>query len=87
MSITEVATDTIHVPARDIRTPAYLSPIAQAYLKPQPASPPYPAIADKAGWRAYVNAVDQAVPRFSTSCPKVPTPPIAALYSKCMAAG
>ena len=61
MSITEVAVDMIHVPARDIPAPAYLSPIAQAYLKPQPASPPYPAIADKAGWRAYVNAVDQAV--------------------------
>ena len=61
MSTTEVAADTIHVPARDIPAPAYLSPIAHAYLKPQPVSPPYPAITDKAGWRAYVNAVDQAV--------------------------
>lgn len=51
----------LHVPARDVPVPAFLSPIARAYLKPQPASVPYPALEDKAGWRAYVSAGDQAV--------------------------
>ena len=54
-------TGTLHVPARDIPVPEYLSPMARAYLMPQPASAPYPALEDKAGWRAYVSAVDQAV--------------------------
>ena len=49
------------VPARSIATPGFLSEIARSYLRPMPASPPYPAIEDKAGWRAYVAAVDQAV--------------------------
>jgi epsilon-lactone hydrolase len=61
MSANETIADTIHVPARDIPAPTYLSSIALAYLRPQPARPPYPAIADKAGWRVYVDAMDQAV--------------------------
>ena len=46
---------------RDLPLPAYLSPVARMYLAPQPASVPYPAITDKAGWRAYVAGVDQFV--------------------------
>jgi len=61
MSINQETTEHVHIPSRNIATPAYLSPIAQAYLKPQPPAPPYPALSDKAGWRAYVDAVDQAV--------------------------
>ena len=61
MTANETIADTIHVPGRDIPAPTYLSTIALAYLRPQPARPPYPAIADKAGWRVYVDAMDQAV--------------------------
>ena len=49
------------VPDRSVATPGFLSEVARSYLRPMPASPPYPAIEDKAGWRAYVAAVDQAV--------------------------
>ena len=41
--------------------PSFLSDIARGYLAPQPPRPPYPALDDKAGWRAFVDAVDQAV--------------------------
>lgn len=51
----------LHVPAREIPVPAFLSPVAQAYLQPQPAQLPYPELEDKAGWRAYVAAVDEAI--------------------------
>jgi len=51
----------VHLPARDIPIPAFLSPVAKAYLKPQTKSADYPALDDKAGWRAYVAAVDQSV--------------------------
>lgn len=53
--------DAVHVPARDIPTPAYLSPVARAYLTPQPERTAYPAAEDKAAWRAYVSATDEAV--------------------------
>jgi epsilon-lactone hydrolase len=52
---------TLHLPARDIPVPSFLSDGARAYLVPQPASVPYPPIEDKAGWRAYVSVADQAV--------------------------
>lgn len=51
----------MQVPARTIPVPSYLSPIARAYLTPQPGPIPYPALDDKAGWTAYVSTVDQAV--------------------------
>jgi epsilon-lactone hydrolase len=51
----------LHIPARDIPIPEFLSDIARAYLAPQPPSAPYPALEDKPGWRAYVAAVNQAV--------------------------
>jgi acetyl esterase/lipase len=51
----------LHVPAREIPIPPYLSDIARAYLMPQPASMPYPAIEDKAGWRNYVSVMTAAV--------------------------
>ena len=47
--------------ARNIAPPAFLSPIAKAYLNPQPAGMPYPALEDKAGWQAYVEVMDGAV--------------------------
>jgi epsilon-lactone hydrolase len=49
------------VPARNLSIPEYLSPMARMYLNPQPESAPYPEQDDKAAWRAYVDAVDQAV--------------------------
>lgn len=49
------------VPAKDIAVPAHLSPVAHAYLTPQPRGLAYPAQDDKAAWRAYVAAVDQSV--------------------------
>jgi monoterpene epsilon-lactone hydrolase len=52
---------TYTVPARDLPVPEYLSPIACAYLAPLPAWGDYPALEDKAGWAAYVAAVDAAV--------------------------
>jgi monoterpene epsilon-lactone hydrolase len=55
------ADGTLHVPARDIPVPAFLSEIARAYLKPQPGSVPYPPLEDKAGWSAYVSIADQGV--------------------------
>ena len=55
------ASGAYQVPARDLPVPKHLGPIARMYLNPQPGSAPYPAQDDKAGWRAYVDAVDQAV--------------------------
>jgi acetyl esterase/lipase len=52
---------TLHIPARDIPLPGFLSDIARGYLMPQPATAPYPALKDKAGWRAYIAAHDQAI--------------------------
>lgn len=51
----------MHVPARNIPVPAYLSDIARGYLAPQPGPLPYPALGDKAGWKDYVSAVDEAI--------------------------
>ena len=43
-----------HVPARDIPVPSSISPAAQASMAIQrPDPPPYPALDDLAGWRAY----------------------------------
>ena len=53
--------DTIQIPARVIPFPAFLSPVARAYLQPQPKMLPYPPVDDKAGWRNYVATIDQAV--------------------------
>ena len=61
------------IPARELSVPAHLSEAARMYLMPQPASVPYPALEDKAGWRAYVTAVDQGVlPLLSQICDVVP---------------
>ena len=51
----------IHVPARNIPIPAYLSSVARAYLTPLPTWGDYPSLEDKDAWRAYVAAVDEAV--------------------------
>jgi monoterpene epsilon-lactone hydrolase len=51
----------LHVPARDIPVPDFLSDIARMYLQPQPRSLPYPELDDRAGWRSYVSMIDQAV--------------------------
>ncbi len=53
--------DTIQIPARDVPIPAFLSPVARAYLQPQPQMLAHPPLDDKAGWRAYVATIDQAV--------------------------
>ena len=52
---------TLHLPARDIPLPGFLSDTARGYLMPQPATAPYPALEDKSGWRAYIAAHDQAI--------------------------
>lgn len=57
----EQNSETVLIPAREIPVPAFLSPIAKAYLQPQPKSATYPSLDDKDGWRAYVAAVDQSV--------------------------
>jgi epsilon-lactone hydrolase len=49
------------VPVREIPAPDYLSDAARHYLAPQPFTPPYPAVDDMAGWRAYVDAVDAVI--------------------------
>ena len=52
----------IHVAAREIPVPAHLSPMAQAIaatpVQDKPTS--YPALDDKAGWLAYVAAMEDA---------------------------
>ncbi|MEY4161154.1 MAG: hypothetical protein RLZZ136_1775 [Pseudomonadota bacterium] len=55
------ANGTRHILAKDIVIPSHLSPIAQAYLMPQPVREGYPSLDDKAGWQAYVTESDQAV--------------------------
>jgi len=52
---------TYTVPARDLPIPDHLSPIARMYLTPQPTPTAYPALEDKAGWQAYVDAVDASI--------------------------
>ena len=52
---------TYQIPARDIAVPDFLSPVARHYLTPQPEMSGYPPLKDRAGWRAYVAAVDKAV--------------------------
>lgn len=47
------------VPARTIKTPAHLSPAAQAHLIPTPDMP-HPPIEDKAAWKAFVQQVDSS---------------------------
>lgn len=49
------------VPNRVITAPAHLSAIAQAYLVPRQSPGDYPAIEDKAAWRAYVDTQNQAI--------------------------
>ncbi|MBV1687886.1 alpha/beta hydrolase [Novosphingobium sp. G106] len=56
-----VADATLRLPAREIPAPSFLSDHARAYLKPQRAAAPYPALGDADGWRAYVAARDEAV--------------------------
>jgi epsilon-lactone hydrolase len=50
-----------YIPGRDLPIPDHLSPVARAYLTPLPAWGDYPALEDKAGWAAYVAAVDEGV--------------------------
>jgi acetyl esterase/lipase len=51
-----------HVPARDIPIPASVSPAAQAIMAvSRPPPPPYPALDDLTGWRAYAAATNQAI--------------------------
>lgn len=62
-----------HIPARDIPDPAHLSEAARMYLVQQSGTQAYPALDDKAGWLAYVSAVDQGVlPLLSRICAVVP---------------
>ena len=55
----------VFVEARHIPPPKSVSPQAQAFLSaaaaPMPR-PPYPALEDKAGWKAYIAAADRAFP-------------------------
>jgi acetyl esterase/lipase len=51
----------LQVPARAIPLPDHLSLIARDYLSPLPAWGDYPALDDKAGWLAYVAAVDEGI--------------------------
>ena len=61
------------IPARNLEDPAYLSEAARMYLQQQPEPSAYPALEDKAGWQAYVAAVDQGVlPLLSRICEVVP---------------
>ena len=53
--------DILHVDARDVSPPDFLSDIARTYLKPQPTSVSLPPIEDRDGWRNYVAAVDEAI--------------------------
>ncbi|RYG32059.1 MAG: alpha/beta hydrolase [Burkholderiales bacterium] len=56
-----VTEGTVQIPARTIPMPQYLSDAARAYLTPQPDGEPFPPIGDKAAWRAYVSASEQAI--------------------------
>ena len=55
------AVGTLHIPARDIPLPSFLSDIAKAYLMPRPGSDSFPDLDDAQGWEAYVAAADEAV--------------------------
>ena len=57
----ENETGAVQLPARKLISPSFLSDIAHHYLMPQPTPPPYPALDDKAGWRAYVSAAEENV--------------------------
>lgn len=60
MSIT--SGDIVHIPARDIPVPAYLSDQAKAILAMRmPGGMDYPAIDDRQGWRDYIAATDQGL--------------------------
>lgn len=51
-----------HVPARDVPVPTSVSPAAQAQMAiRRPDPPPYPALDDLAGWRAYAAGMNQAM--------------------------
>lgn len=64
---------TRHVPARDVPVPASISSIAQAQMAMQrPAPPPYPALDDLAGWRAYAAGMNQAMLPAMQAFAKVP---------------
>lgn len=62
-----------HIPAREIPVPISVSPAAQAIMamrRPEP--PPYPALDDVAGWRAYAAGTNQAIlPFFEAQAAKV----------------
>lgn len=56
------ARPTRHVPARDIPIPRTISAAAQASMTiRRPDPPPYPALDDLAGWRAYAAGMNQAI--------------------------
>jgi monoterpene epsilon-lactone hydrolase len=57
----ELSDGVVRLPARSISIPSFLSDIARMYLMPQPPRTPTPPLEDKAAWRAYVTAMDQAV--------------------------
>lgn len=62
----------LQVPARNVPTPRFLSPVAQAVLNRAAAdtSVPFPAIDDRDGWRALIKAMDQALlPLLRSICP------------------
>ena len=53
---------TLHVAARDIPVPNSVSLAARAIIAmPRPPVPPYPALEDSAGWRAYAAAMEAAM--------------------------
>ena len=60
------------LPARRIPAPAHLSAAARASLTPWPAGSTHPALADKAGWRAYVAAADETMAGFIRAMPTDP---------------
>src|SRR5690349_20047432 len=51
-----------HVPPRDLPIPRSISEAAQAQMAIQrPPPPPYPALEDLDGWRAYAGGMNQAM--------------------------
>ena len=60
--MTDLTAAAIHVAAREVRVPGHLSPIAQAIAGSPVQDKPvaYPALDDKAGWLAYVGAMEEA---------------------------
>ena len=66
----------VRLPARDIPMPSSISPAAQAQMAGQIAQQrgapetTYPAMDDKAGWRAHVAAMDEGLtPFLQAICP------------------